>query len=108
MITLSEFQRLDLRVGQIVAAEPIPATDRLLRVQVDLGDEQRTLVAGVARQFTPADLVGTQVIVAANVEPATIRGVTSQGMLLGANCHANQQIALLTVNRAVANGTHVE
>jgi hypothetical protein len=79
MITLTEFQRLDLRVGQIVDAAPIPATDRLLRVEVDLGTERRTLVAGVARQFTPADLIGAQVIVAANVEPAIIRGVRKVG-----------------------------
>jgi methionine--tRNA ligase beta chain len=108
MISISEFQRLDLRVGQIVQAAAIPATDRLLQVEVDLGDERRTLVAGVARHYAPDELVGSRVIVAANVEPATIRGVRSEGMLLGANCHTRQQIALLTVNREVANGTRVE
>jgi methionine--tRNA ligase beta chain len=108
MISLSEFQQLDLRVAEVVSAARIAGTDRLLQVEVDLGGEQRTLVAGVARQFAPEQLVGTQVIVAANVEPATIHGVRSQGMLLGANCHTNHAVALLTVNREVANGTRVE
>ena len=108
MITISEFQRLDLRVAEIVAAAPIRGTDRLLQVEVDLGHERRTVIAGVARQCTPDQLIGTQVVVAANVEPATIRGVTSNGMLLGANCHITHDIALLTVNREVANGTRIE
>ena len=108
MISLSEFKRIDLRVGEIVAAEPIPGVRRLLKVEVDLDQERRTLVAGVAHQYTPSQLLGMKVIVVANLEPATIRGVTSQGMMLGANCHNGQEIALLTVSRDVPNGTPVE
>jgi len=109
MISVSEFRRLDLRVARIGSAAPIPGTDRLLGVEVDLGNEHRALVAGVARRYTPNQLIGTQVVVAANVEPVTtIRGVTSIGVLLGANCHATEEIALLTANREVANGTRVE
>ncbi len=108
MISLPEFRRADLRVGEITEAEPIIGTQRLLKVQVDLGQEQRTLVAGVARQYAPAQLVGMKVIVVTNIEPATIRGVISQGMMLGANCHSGEEIALLTVSRDVPNGTPVE
>lgn len=108
MISLSDFKRIDLRVGEIVAAEPIPGTDRLLKVQVDLGQEQRTLVAGLATFYTPYQLLGFKVIVVANLEPATIRGVLSQGMLLGAGCSDGQDIALLTITKQVANGTLVE
>ncbi len=108
MITLPEFKRIDLRVGEVIEAEQIKNTDRLLKVSVDVGGERRTLVAGVARQYTPAQLIGMKVIVATNLEPATIRGVVSQGMLLGANCHTEQEIALLTVSRDVPSGTPIE
>jgi methionyl-tRNA synthetase len=108
MIGLDEFRRLDLRVGEIVTAEPIAGARRLMKVGVDLGQEQRTLVAGVAHQYEPAQLIGMKVIVLTNLEPATIRGVPSQGMLLGANCHSGQEIALLTVSRDVPIGTPIE
>ena len=105
MISLSEFRQLDLRIGQITSAEPIEGADRLLRVEVDLGAERRTLVAGLARHYTPTSLLGTRVVVLANIEPAVIRGVRSQGMLLGADCGAAP--ALLTVDQAIENGTPV-
>ncbi len=108
MISLPEFKRLDLRVGQIREAEPIPGARRLLKVQVDLGGEQRTLVAGLAGYYRPQQLIGLKVIVLANLEPATIHGVRSQGMMLGAGCSDGQDIALLTINKDVSNGTPVE
>ncbi len=108
MINLQDFKRLDLRVGQICEAEPIAGARRLLKVQVDLGQEQRTLVAGLAAYYTPEQLIGLKVIVVANLEPATIRGVPSQGMMLGAGCSGGQDVALLTVHKDVPNGTAVE
>lgn len=108
MISMQDFKRLDLRVGQIREAEPIRGARRLLKVQVDLGREQRTLVAGLASYYTPQQLIGLKVIVVANLEPATICGVLSQGMLLGAGCSDGQDIALLTITKEVSNGTPVE
>ena len=108
MINVQDFKRLDLRVGQISAAEPIPGAHRLLKVQVDLGQEQRSLVAGLAAYYAPQQLIGLKVIVVANLEPATIRGVLSQGMMLGAGCSDGKEVALLTVNKDVPNGTPVE
>ena len=108
MISIQEFKRLDLRVGQIRTAEAIPGTHRLLKVQVDLGQEQRTLVAGLAAFYTPQQLVGLKVVVVTNLEPATIRGVPSQGMMLGAGCSDGEDVALLTINKDVPNGTPVE
>lgn len=108
MISLEEFRRLDLRVGQIHAAEPIPGATRLLRVHVNMGEERRTLVAGLAEAYSPEQLIGMKVIVVANLEPATIRGVLSQGMMLGAGCSNGQDIALLTVNKDVPSGTRIE
>jgi methionyl-tRNA synthetase len=108
MITVQDFRLLDLRVGQICSAGPIKGARRLLKVQVDLGQERRTLVAGLAAHYSPEDLIGLKVIVLANLEPATICGVDSQGMMLGAGCHEGAEIALLTVNKDVPNGTLVE
>jgi methionine--tRNA ligase beta chain len=108
MIGIEDFKRLDLRVGQITAAEPIPDRQRLLKVRVDLGDEHRTLVGGLATYYTPEQLVGLQVIVVANLEPAVIGGVRSEGMMLGVGCSDGRDIALLTVNKEVASGTRVE
>lgn len=108
MIGLQNFKRLDLRVGQIRVAEPISGADRLLKVEVDLGQERRTLVSGLSGYYKPDQLVGLKVIVVANLEHTTIRGVVSQGMMLGAGCSNGQDVALLTVNKDVPNGTPVE
>lgn len=107
MISLDEFKRVDLRIGQIVSAARIPGASNLLRVEVDLGSERRTLVAGLARHYRPESLPGLAVVVVANVTPALIHGVESRGMLLGADCHGAAP-ALLTVNRPVPNGTAVQ
>ena len=84
IITYEEFQKMDLRVAHILKAEPVAGATKLLKLQVDLGTEQRTMVAGVAETYSPEDLVGKQLIVIANLKPATIRGVESQAMLLAA------------------------
>jgi methionyl-tRNA synthetase len=108
MIGLQDFKRIDLRVAQIVSAEPIQGADRLLKIQVDLGVERRVLVAGLARHYSPGQLMGMRVVVLTNLEPAMIRGVVSQGMMLGAGCSGGNEVALLTVNKDVPNGTPVE
>lgn len=107
LLSLADFRRVVLRVGQIVAAEPMPGSTRLLTVTVDLGTEQRRVVAGLAPAYSPEQLHGLQVVVAANLAPARIRGVHSHGMLLGVGCDDPQAVALLTVNRPVPNGAAV-
>lgn len=108
MISVEDFRHLDLRVGEIVAAEQVAGKRRLLKVRVDLGSEQRTLVGGLAEHYTPEQLVGLQVVVVANLEPASIAGIRSEGMMLGVGCNGGQGIAMLTVNRPVANGSPVQ
>lgn len=108
MLTVEEFRKLDLRIGTIVAAELVPTTDHLLRIQVDLAVESRQVVARIAGAYRPDDLVGLQVVLVANMASATIRGVRSEGMLLGVGCHGGKEIALLTVNRPAPNGARVE
>lgn len=107
MITLNEFKRVELRVAEVVSAERVAGTDRLLRLEADLGDHRRTMVAGLAPQYGPEALVGRKIVVVANLEPATVRGIRSEGMLLAAVA-AGGDIALLTLDRDVPNGTPVE
>jgi methionyl-tRNA synthetase len=82
-VSLKDFQKLDLRVGRIKSVEPVPGSKKLLKMQVDLGEE-RTIVAGLAGLYAEADLVGKQVVVIANLEPASLMGVESNGMVLAA------------------------
>ena len=85
MIAIDDFAKVDLRVAEIIAAEPVPKTEKLLKLQVSLGDEERTVVSGIAKFYKPEDLIGKHVILVANLKPAKLRGVMSQGMLLAAS-----------------------
>jgi methionyl-tRNA synthetase len=101
-IAFEDFQRLDLRVATILRAEPIPKARKLLRLEVDAG-ERRTIVSGIAGNYSPADLIGKQVLLVANLKPAKLMGVLSRGMLLAAT--DEQGVALVTLDRAVKPGT---
>ena len=92
-ITIDQFFETDLRVARIISAEPVPGADRLLKLQVDLGSEQRQLVAGIAGVYEPDSLVGRRILVVANLQPARIRGVESQGMLLAADLEGRPILA---------------
>jgi methionyl-tRNA synthetase len=108
MISFKQFQALDLRVGEIVSAEPVPNTDKLLKLTVNIGDEQRTMVAGIALSYSPDDLIGKQVVVVANLEPATIRGVRSEGMILAGWVEGDDKsVTLVTPARPLPNGARV-
>jgi methionyl-tRNA synthetase len=104
-ITIDEFKRLDLRVAEIVAAEPVPKSRKLLKLTVRLADETRTLVAGIAEHYRPEALLGRKVVVVANLEPATLMGVTSNGMVLAGS--AGEALALLTLDRDLPSGAKV-
>ena len=84
-ITFDEFKRMDLRVGQVLKAEKVEGTQKLVKLEVDIGMEKRQMVAGVAEVYPPETLVGKRIIVVANLKPARIRGIESQGMLLAAD-----------------------
>jgi len=85
LVSIEEFGRLDLRLGRVLAAEAVPGADKLLKLSVDLGEETpRQIVAGIAQHYKPEEVVGRQVVVVANLKPAKLRGVMSQGMLLAA------------------------
>lgn len=84
IVSIDEFARMDLRVGEIVSAEPVPKADKLLKLVVSLGSEQRQVVAGLAKHYTPEALCGKKVLFLANLKPAKIRGLLSEGMILAA------------------------
>jgi len=84
-VTIQEFQRLQLRTGRVLEASKVAGADRLLELRVDLGGETRTIVAGIAERYAPETLIGRTVVVVANLKPARIRGIESQGMLLAAS-----------------------
>ena len=92
-ISIKQFFDTQLRVAKVLAAERVAGTDKLLKLQVDLGDEQRQLVAGIAHCYEVDSLVGKRIIVVANLEPARIRGVDSQGMLLAADVQGRPVVA---------------
>ncbi len=94
-IEYDDFARLDLRIGTVEVAERVPKSDKLLRLEVDLGFERRQVVAGVAEQMTPEDLLGKRVVVAANLAPRKLRGLESNGMLLMAESR-DGKLALLS------------
>ena len=104
-ISIDRFFETELRVARIIAADPIEGADRVLKLRVDLGDEQRQLVAGVAQSYESQDLIGKSIIVVANLQPARIRGVESQGMLLAADVDGRPVVA--TFEETVPPGTRV-
>lgn len=103
-ITIDDLSKVDLRVATVLAAEPVPKADKLLKLEVDMG-EKRTVVAGIAKYYSPEELVGKQVIVVANLKPAKLMGVVSQGMMLAAV--GKKAAAIATLEREVPPGTPV-
>jgi methionine--tRNA ligase beta chain len=106
-ITIEEFRNIELRVATVTAAAPHPNADRLLVLTIELGSEQRQLVAGIRAHYEPQDLVGKQVVVVANLQPATLRGVESQGMLLAASDDQGR-LAVVTPEKPVSSGALVK
>ena len=95
-ITYADFAKLELRVAKVLEARPHPNADRLLLIQVDVGDEQKQIVAGIRQHYLPEQLVGKLIVVVNNLEPAMLRGESSNGMLLAAT--SNEKVVVLTVD----------
>lgn len=110
-VTFDDFMKLDLRVATVVEAEPHPNADRLLKLQISLGDETRQICAGIKGHYEPADLVGKQIVVVANLAPRKIRGEESNGMLLAASAVGDEgekeAVVLVTPMAEVPAGSSV-
>lgn len=113
MINFEEFQKIELKIAKIVSAERVKDAEKLLKLQIDLGDdpstgsgrETRQLVAGIAKFYNAQDLVGKEIVVVANLEPKVLFGLESQGMLLVANDNGNP--VLLMPEKEVTPGTKI-
>jgi methionyl-tRNA synthetase len=105
MISIDDFRKVELRIATIKSAEPHPNADKLLVLQIDLGDEQRQICAGIRGHYAPEELLGKQIVVVANLETAKLRGLESQGMLLAAS--DDGRVIILTPEKSVAAGAKV-
>jgi len=106
-IDYDTFCKVEMKVATVLEAELVQGTDKLLRLILDLGTEKRQLVAGIAKSYAPADLIGKQIVVVANIQPRKLKGVESNGMLLAVG-EAAEGVVLLTVDRKVDNGLQVK
>ena len=106
-IQYDDFAKLDLRVATVLECKPHPNADKLLVLQIDLGTEKRQICAGLRLHYQPETLVGKQIIVVQNLEPRTMRGEPSQGMLLAATDTVTTQVIVITVAGQVAPGSKV-
>jgi methionyl-tRNA synthetase len=107
VVSIDDFKRLELKVARILACEKVPKSEKLLRVQVDIGGARRQIIAGIAQHYSPEDLVGKSVIVVSNLKPAKLMGLESQGMVLAAS-NRDGKLALLTPDADVESGSVVK
>jgi len=105
LITIDEFKRLQIRIATVKAAEPVPKSTKLLKLTLDVGGEERIIVAGIAEDYTPEQIVGKQIPVLVNLQPALIRGIVSEGMMLAAD--VDGKAVLLHPDREVPSGSTV-
>ena len=105
-ITIDEFRKVSLRVGLVIGAERVPKSTKLLKLQVDIGNEQRQVVAGIGTKYAPEDLMGKRIVIVANLKPAKLMGVESQGMVLAAG--EEEVSALLTTLEDVPPGSKIK
>ncbi len=105
-ISIEDFAKIDLRVAEVIACEKMEKADKLLILRVKLGDEERTVVSGIAKHYAPEDLIGKKVVLVANLKPTKLRGVMSHGMILAAS--DDQYVDALTVTKDIASGNRVK
>jgi len=105
-IAIDDFMKIDLRVAEVIQAEPVKKADKLLKLQLDLGYEKRQVVSGIAQHYKPEELVGRKVICITNLKPVKLRGELSQGMILAGS--KDGSLSLATVDQALPNGSKVK
>jgi methionyl-tRNA synthetase len=106
IISYDEFKKIDLRVGKVVSAEEVMGTDKLLKLEINLGEEKRTIVAGVRKHYSAEEILGKKIVVVTNLQPVKLRGIESQGMLLAAVDKDN--VVLLTVDKDITEGSKIQ
>lgn len=106
MINYDDFKKIELKVAKVIEAERVEGSEKLLKLKVDLGSEQRQIIAGIGSRYQPEQLIDKEIIVVANLEPRSLMGHESQGMLLAASDDAGP--VLLGVDREVLAGTTIK
>lgn len=111
MINIEDFKKLDIRVAKIITAEKVEGSSKLLKLQLDLGENvdfgKRQIIAGIGKTYSPEDLIGREIIVVANLEPREIMGLESQGMLLAATNSNDHQLSLLQPDKEISPGSQI-
>lgn len=107
LIKYDDFAKLDLRIATVIECKPHPNADKLLVLQIDLGSEKRQICAGLRQHATPESLVGKQIVIVANLEPRTMRGEISQGMLLAATDQPTNKVIVIMPSEPAAPGSRV-
>jgi len=105
-ITFDHFKTMDLRVAEIKSCEDIEGADKIYKLTIDMGEE-RTVVAGIKQFYSKEELIGKKVVVVSNIEPRTLRGITSHGMLLAASTDDKSSLTLVTLDKSIPNGSKV-
>ncbi len=105
-ITIDEFMKIQLKTARVLSAERVPKSEKLIKLQVSLGTEQRQIVAGIGKKYEPDALVGKTIVIVANLKPAKLMGIESQGMVLAAG--DTDVRGLLTIQEEVDPGTKVK
>ncbi|MCS7262395.1 MAG: methionine--tRNA ligase subunit beta [Aquificaceae bacterium] len=102
-INIEDFHKLDLRLAKVLSAEPVEGSEKLLKLRVSLGQEERTLVAGIAKHYRPEELLGKKILMLANLKPRKIFGIESQGMVLALS--SGDRLSLLVPDRDIEEGS---
>lgn len=112
MISIDEFKKVELKVAKVISAERVEGSEKLLKLQVDLGEEKtdlsagRQVIAGIGKSYEPEELVGKEIIIVANLEPRSLMGLESQGMVLAANSESGP--VLIMPDKEVNPGTELK
>ncbi len=107
VITIEDFEKIQLRTARVMACERVPKSDKLLKLSLSLGKETRTVVSGIAKHYTPEEMVGKQVVLLANLKPAKLRGIESQGMILCASDAEDTTLRLISVDGDMEDGAEI-
>jgi methionyl-tRNA synthetase len=107
LITYDDFMKTQLRIAEIINAEKIPKSDKLLKLKVKLEGEDRQIIAGIAKYYSPEDLIGKKVVIVANLKPAKLMGLESRGMILAVES-SDGKMQILSVDNSVKNGTRAK
>ena len=109
-MTIEEFQNIDLRVGNIISVERVVGSEKLIKLEVDIGDDpsmgKRQIIAGIGKAYAPENLLGKQIVIVANLDPRQLMGLESQGMLLAAHGEGGAPV-IITVEREVPPGSKI-